>query len=86
MNKIVTLSFLALASCGLSLDLIETELPPPDYSNIDYWIAHPEKMDLSDSSYTGERINQFDVPVFFVSPTVYFPDKKESWNLNPSND
>ena len=64
MNKIVTLSFLAFASCGLSLDLIETELPPPDYSNIDYWIAHPEKMDLSDSSYTGERINQFDVPVF----------------------
>ena len=76
MNKIVALSFLALASCGLSLDLIETELPPPDYSKIDYWIAHPEKRDLSDSSYTGDRINQFDVPVFFVSSTVYFPDKK----------
>ncbi len=86
MNKIVALSFLALASCGLSLDLIETELPPPDYSKIDYWIAHPEKRDLSDSSYTGDRINQFDVPVFFVSPTVYFPNKKEPWNLNPSND
>jgi hypothetical protein len=85
MNKIVTLSFLALASCGLSLDLIETDLPSPDYTNIDDWIAHPEKLDLSDSSYTGEEINQFDIPVFFVSPTVYFPEKHEPWNLDFSS-
>ncbi|MEC8458768.1 MAG: DUF3089 domain-containing protein [Bacteroidota bacterium] len=84
MKKIVLPSLLALSSCGLSLDLIEKELPPPDYSNIDYWMAHPEKIDLSDSSFTGELVNQFDIPVFFVSPTVYFPEKKESWNLNPS--
>ncbi len=84
MKKIVLPSLLALSSCGLSLDLIEKELPPPDYSNIDYWMAHPEKIDLSDSSFTGELVNQFDIPVFFVSPTVYFPKKKESWNLNPS--
>ena len=84
MKKIVLPLLLALSSCGLSLDLVEKELPLPDYSNIDYWIAHPEKIDLSDSSFTGELVNQFDIPVFFVSPTVYFPEKKESWNLNPS--
>ena len=46
----------------------------PDYSNLQYWAAHPEKNDPSDSvpaplkaSYTPSA----NADVFFVHPTTY---------------
>lgn len=69
-------------SCSLSQDLVTGVPDKPDYSSLDSWLAHPEKLDLSDSIYLGEVKNQFGIPVFFVSPTVYFPKKGGSWNLD----
>lgn len=84
MKKIFLLLLPILSSCGLSLDLVEKEIPRPDYNNLEYWVAHPEKSDLSDSVFTARLSDQFGIPVFFVSPTIYFPKKGETWNLDPS--
>ena len=73
----------AFGSCGLSEKLVDTVPTPPDYSQLHYWAAHPEIIDLSDTSFTGAPLSQFDIPVFYVSPTVYFPKKGGSWNADP---
>ena len=85
MRKVFPLLLLVLTSCGLSLDLVEKEIPAPDYGDLNYWVAHPEKKDLSDSVFTSRSADQFGIPVFFVSPTIYFPKKGGSWNLDPSS-
>lgn len=82
MKSLIPLLLLVLSSCGLSLDLVEREIPAPDYSDLDYWVAHPEKLDLSDSVFTSRSSDQFGIPVFFVSPTIYFPERGGTWNLN----
>jgi hypothetical protein len=45
----------------------------PDYSNIDYWAAHPYKKDPADSIPAPLRSNPIDsaVDVFFLHPTTY---------------
>ena len=85
MKSVFPLLLLILSSCGLSLDLVEKELPTPDYNDLNYWVAHPEKLDLSDSVFTSRPADQFGIPVFFVSPTIHFPKKGGTWNLDPSN-
>ena len=62
-----------LTSCGLSLALQEEISAAPDYTSLDAWASHPEFADYTDSSLALQRANQFDVPVFFVYPTVHFP-------------
>ena len=84
MKKVVPLLLLVLSSCGLSQELIEKEISAPDYNDLNYWVAHPEKLDLSDSVFTSRPSNQFGIPVFFVSPTIYIPKKGGAWNLDPS--
>lgn len=45
----------------------------PDYSNLDYWAAHPSKKDPSDSippPLTQEALDT-SVDVFFIHPTTY---------------
>lgn len=79
------LLLLVFMSCGLSQDLVEEEIPAPDYGNLNYWVAHPEKLDLSDSVFTSRSSDQFGIPVFFVSPTIHFPKKGGTWNLDPSD-
>lgn len=60
----------------------ETEQPaPPNYENLDFWAAHPEKDDYADQT-PGELVKdrQEDAPadVFFLHPTTF--DSKKSWN------
>lgn len=84
MKNLSLLFFPLLVSCGLSLELVEADTVAPDYTRVSSWAAHPEKLDWSDSSYTSRSVNQFDIPVFFVSPTIYFPKRGGTWNLNPT--
>ncbi len=76
---------LLLTSCGLSLSLHEEISIAPDYTSLDAWASHPEFEDYSDSSLAFQQANQFGVPVFFVYPTVHFPEKGGSWSANISN-
>ena len=51
----------------------------PDYDQLDYWAAHPEKWDPSDSIPKPLRISyQQDtaVDVFFIHPTTYTDENK----------
>ena len=44
----------------------------PDYSNLDYWAAHPYKLDLSDSVSKPLRRQVRDSTVdVFIHPTTY---------------
>ncbi|HAK70833.1 MAG TPA: hypothetical protein DHU80_06580 [Cryomorphaceae bacterium] len=82
---LVSFFFLGLTSCGLSLDLVDTTPSVPDYTNLSSWSAHPEIADDTDESYSGLVLNQFNIPVFFASPTVHFPEKGGSWNADIGN-
>src|SRR5215218_1133576 len=55
----------------------------PDYSDINYWAAHPWKKDPSDSVPSGLNDKSRDslVDVFFIHPTTYI-NKKKSWNAD----
>jgi hypothetical protein len=59
----------------------------PDYSSLDYWAAHPDKKDPSDSIpkplINTPRENLADV--FFIHPTT-FTDKKEASKSNAAID
>ncbi|MBI3235638.1 MAG: DUF3089 domain-containing protein [Bacteroidetes bacterium] len=55
----------------------------PDYSNLDYWAAHPWKKDLSDSvpvnlkeTYKPDSL----ADAFFIHPTTLTDYKDENWN------
>ena len=60
----------------------------PDYGNLDYWAAHPDKHDPSDSVpaplRNDPRYSQ-DVDVFFIHPTT-FTDPKDSGSTNAAID
>ena len=51
----------------------------PDYTNLDYWAAHPDKKDPSDSIPKPLKTASGDTPadVFFIHPTT-FTEKKET--------
>jgi hypothetical protein len=58
----------------------------PDYSNLGYWAAHPDKKDPSDSIPKQLRIkatNNKEVDVFFVYPTSYL-DKEMAFGWTAS--
>ena len=60
----------------------------PDYSNLDYWAAHPAKIDPSDSvpaPLQNALDYGHDVDVFFVHPTT-FTDDKDSTTPNAAID
>jgi len=52
----------------------------PDYSNLNYWAAHPLKWDPSDSIPKPLRKEKRDtlVDVFFLHPTIYTMELKDS--------
>src|SRR5262245_33487301 len=53
-----------------SADLVP---PAPDYSNLYYWAAHPDKWDYSDSipAFLTNEVQEASVDVFFLHPTTY---------------
>jgi hypothetical protein len=62
----------------------------PDYSNLNYWAAHPYKYDLADSVPKPLRKNykpDSTVDVFFIHPTTYTDKEKLlGWNAPIDND
>lgn len=58
----------------------------PDYSNLNYWAAHPYKHDVSDS-IPKSLVKTFDVDsavdIFFIHPTTYTSAEKEFGNNAP---
>ncbi len=57
----------------------------PDYSQLSFWAAHPDKSDPSDSTPSPLRLYEAEntgVDVFFIHPTTYTRNKKNSWNAS----
>jgi hypothetical protein len=57
----------------------------PDYSNLNYWAAHPYKNDPSDNTPSGfaDQMKDTLADVFFVYPTTYTDTHlPEGWNAN----
>jgi hypothetical protein len=56
----------------------------PDYSNLSYWAAHPEKKNPADSvpqNIVTNNISEKNVDVFFVYPTSYLDTSMpQGWN------
>src|SRR6185503_19579841 len=65
----------------------KSDCQKPDYSNLDYWAAHPLKWDPSDSIPKPFRKEKRDslVDVFFLHPTIY-TGELNSENLNADID
>jgi hypothetical protein len=88
---LVFISFLCLMSCSQSnyskyAPIYESQSinEVPDYSNLNYWAAHPDKNDPSDSIPKNVKRNQIEskeVDVFFVYPTSYL-DRTLPYGLN----
>src|SRR6185436_2051527 len=70
-----------------SLYRFKSEDKKPDYSNLNYWAAHPLKWDPSDSVPKPLRKEKKDtlVDVFFLHPTMYTMKLKDS-SLNADID
>lgn len=58
----------------------------PDYSDINFWAAHPNKQDPSDSipKPLQNELRDTLADVFFIHPTTYLTNKKNPPSLNPS--
>lgn len=88
-----TILILFVSSCSdkyisyKTLYHFKSEDKKPDYSNLNYWAAHPLKWDPSDSIPKPLRKNKKDslVDVFFLHPTIYTMQLKDS-NLNADID
>ena len=83
-TDLLVLLFL-LASCGSTIPLhtFEEEIPKasPDYTNINHWIAHPDKFDNSEKlpeNVVNDTFKLDSIDVFFVYPTLYFDGLE--WN------
>ncbi len=84
---------LAFASCSdkylryTHLYPFKSEDKKPDFSNLNYWAAHPLKQDPSDSIPKPLRKEKKDslVDVFFLHPTIYTTQRKDS-SLNADID
>lgn len=61
----------------------------PDYSNLNYWAAHPYKNDPSDNVPSGLNDGMKDslADVFFIYPTTYTDEKMPmGWNADIDNE
>jgi len=87
------LLFILFSSCSdkylafKSLYQFTSKDKKPDYSDLNYWAAHPLKWDPSDSLPKPLRKEKIDtlVDVFFLHPTIYTMDLKDS-SLNADID
>jgi hypothetical protein len=91
MQKIVLLLLITLvASCASNKNITYTNYSfkssagTPDYSNLNYWAAHPWKHDPSDSLPKALRKNytaDSTIDIFFLHPTTYGDkEMKLGWN------
>src|ERR1700741_3339577 len=91
MQRIKLLLFIIIfASCSSNKNISYTNYnfkslnDVPDYSNLDYWAAHPWKHDPSDSLPKALQKNynpDSTVDIFFLHPTTYGDrEMKLGWN------
>ena len=84
--SIATLFFLQSCSSPMpAKGSIQSNVPrAPDYSNLQYWAAHPNKKDPADSTPINSNLRDeqatADVDVFFLHPTTL--TKGGGWNGN----
>lgn len=76
-----------IAACGVKVGKTESTFvpPPPDYSDLHFWAAHPDKMDNADRVPTGATPPAQDsapADVFFLHPTTYTNRKASSYNAD----
>ena len=61
---------------------------PPDYNNLKYWAAHPEK-DSPALAIPGkggiDKEDLLDVDIFYIHPTSYTSKERKLWNADLSN-
>ena len=76
-----------LTSCisKIPIHSFEEEIPKlaPNYSQIEHWIAHPNKFDASDllpENILNDTLCLDSIDVFFVYPTIY--TKGNQWNAD----
>jgi len=86
---VVILSFMG-CSPGYNQAISAYKSPPegsgkPDYSQLVYWAAHPDKKDPSDSipgPLLAGTLKDTSVDVFFLHPTTLVTAKDTEWNAN----
>jgi hypothetical protein len=85
-NYMVAFIVLSFLSCGRytkpNTPFRAVPLNAIDYSNIDTWAAHADKVDMSDKIAPGATLpDDTLVDVFFIHPTTYIGNKNEDqWN------
>jgi hypothetical protein len=87
---LLVICYVCFTACGNKYHRFASNYPfrsasgAPDYSNLDYWAAHPEKWDPSDSVPLPLRENyrrDTMADVFFIHPTTYIKKKNPAdWN------
>lgn len=63
----------------------ETPAVVEKYSHLEYWAAHPDKWDPSDSipaPLKGEHVSDTSVDVFFIHPTTLTSRRDTTWNAD----
>jgi hypothetical protein len=92
-NKTILILYIviSLVSCSKKTNLYQQNYSfksvdgKPDYSNLNYWAAHPWKWDPSDSiapSLKNTNTNDSSVDVFFIHPTTLIDIKDQRWNAD----
>jgi len=93
-NLFILITIFTFSSCSdkyfaySKLYKFKSEGKKPDYSNLNFWAAHPLKWDPSDSVPKPllKEIRDTLVDVFFLHPTIYTMKMKDSDNLNADID
>jgi hypothetical protein len=84
MRKNIPLIFLVMFNLGFATQMLGQEAP--DYAQLQFWAAHPDKEDPSDRvPQTGLATlkENKNVDVFFLHPTTYTKGKpKNNWNAS----
>ena len=99
MTKVIQFAVLAavFSSCSSGIYLVrdpfnsETNPPAPDYSNVSFWAALPEKADAADSVPVGSGLRDEQLTakadVFFIYPTIFTqqPERANKWNADAAD-
>ena len=87
--SVAMLLWLCASCASIPKNLVEQESGAPDYSQLSYWAAHPDKDDPADlipKGLSSTPQEELSADVFFVHPTIYTGKPKEGqWNASLSD-
>lgn len=87
-NGVLVVLLTLSASFGIDAQRVFTDSNPPDYSNLRYWAAHPDKENpakLVPKAKRNSSTEILDVDIFFIHPTTFTKKKPEFWNGDLNN-